>query len=66
VDNPDVEMVFERDENGLVTKFAYKVNNPGEENHRALEACEVASIVLSAEGPEDHSTTVDVNFHGGL
>lgn len=62
MEKPDVELELKRDEDGNITNMAYKVSNEGEGGKRALEFTEMALEALRAEGPEDHSTMVDVNF----
>ena len=65
MDNPDVELVIVRNEDGKVAGFKYKVYNAGEQGKRALEGLEIireaVAGVFASEGPEDHSTTVDVS-----
>ncbi len=63
MENPDVEIEVKRDEHGLVTGMAYKVSRVDEERKNVLELCSMAAELFAAEGPEDHSTTVNVEVH---
>ena len=65
MNNPDVALEIKRDDNGRVTGLEYKVNNEGKDGKRALEGLDLMRMgvmaIFDAEGPEDHSTQVDVN-----
>jgi len=61
MENPDVVVELERNKDGRVVKLLYKVHNPGEDNRRSLEACEITCEALRSE---NRSTYVDV--HVGL
>ena len=63
MENPDVVLELDRNEEGRVTRMSYKVSNPGEENRRTLEFDELAVEMFRSEGPEDHSTVIDVDVH---
>lgn len=61
MENPDAELVIERDKDGMVIKMSYKVTNAGEEGRRALEFCELASTMIQTE-----SMTPTLNFNADV
>lgn len=61
MDGPDVEIEFERDSLGKITKVSYKAHNVGDGGKRIIEGLEIAHTALQADGPEDHSIRVDVD-----
>jgi len=62
MENPNAELEITRDEKGNVTGLAYKVTEAGKDEVRAAEFVEIATVMLATEGPENHSTLVDVNL----
>jgi hypothetical protein len=57
MENPDAVVEFKRDERGNIVEIALKASN---DEKRTLYLCELANEALRSEGPEDHSTQVDV------
>jgi len=61
MESPDACVEFTRDSNGLVTLVAFKVYNNDVDGHNRCIMSELACLVMQSEGPEDHSTQVDVH-----
>jgi hypothetical protein len=61
--NPDFEIEFVRNDDGAITKIALRLNKDDEKGHNKVIAAELASEVVRADGPEDHSIQVEVDVH---
>jgi hypothetical protein len=66
MENPDAEVEVRRDEKGNIIGLAFKVNKPGEGDINSLMISALTQAAFDSEGPEDHSTQVDVNCHIGV
>jgi len=66
MEKPDVELEIQRNEKGRVIRLSYKVHNAGDEGKRAMEGLALMTTAIASmfesEGPEDHSTLVDVGL----
>jgi len=67
MEKPDAELEITRDEEGRVTRVAFKVNVPQSDAEKArIEAYSllnsVAEDIFASEGPEDHSVYVPVDI----
>jgi hypothetical protein len=70
MDNADVVLELTRDDQGRVTRVAFKLNAV-EGSKKAIECLDMTNTALEAifasEGPEDHSVSMQVDFSfGGL
>lgn len=59
---PDVLVELQRDDYGRVVKFAYTVNNAGEDGRRTLEACALLDTLFGTEGPEGLHVNLDAHI----
>lgn len=62
LENPDVELDITRDDDGRITHLSYKVNKEGDKRQNSYEFLSMVHEMFKAEGPEDHSTSVDVRI----
>jgi hypothetical protein len=61
MENPDAMVEFKRDKQGNILEITFKVYVPGKDDRNGPMLSEMVANVLASEGPEDHSTQIDVN-----
>lgn len=61
IEQPDAELDITRDDEGRITHFAFKIHDEGDKRQKAYEFLSMVRCMFEAEGPEDHTTTVDVH-----
>lgn len=65
MDNPDVLLELTRDDQGRVTRVAFKMSVL-EGSKKAIECLDMTNTAIAAifasEGPEDHSINVQADF----
>ena len=60
MENPDAIAELTRDDHGNVIVVAFKVIRDDDKGYNRCTLSEMVASVLQSEGPEDHSTQVDV------